>query len=133
MAYRSVKIALCLNARRFDWGNGMTKTMAAAAAMLVLAGCATKHYGRMGDVTSVERTQMTCREVTLELAKVDGFIQRVEKESEFNLRSVGSFLADFGLGNVLEKKSALASARERRQALEALRESKQCGAATAGD
>lgn len=109
------------------------KAIAVGLTLLALAGCATKHYGRMGDLTSAERTQMNCREITLELAKVDGFVQRVEKESAFNLRSVGSFLADFGLGNVLEKDSALKSARERRQALESLSESKHCGAPTSGD
>ena len=105
------------------------KTIVAGMTMLALAGCATKHYGRMGDMTSAERTQLDCREIGLELAKVDGFIHRVEKESEFNLRSVGSFLVDFGLGNVLEKSSALKSAGERRQALEELSLAKGCGVA----
>ncbi|MGI4981841.1 MAG: hypothetical protein ACRYGL_00635 [Janthinobacterium lividum] len=108
------------------------KTIVAGMTMLALAGCATKHYGRMGDMTPAERTQLDCREIGLELAKVDGFIHRVEKESEFNLRSVGSFLVDFGLGNVLEKSSALKSAGERKQALEELSAAKGCGAAEPG-
>lgn len=109
------------------------KTVAVGVAVVMLAGCATKHYGRMGELTSTERMRMNCRELSLELARVDGFIQRVEKESEFNLRSVASFLGDFGIGNVVEKKSALKSARERRRALEDLSRAKRCESAETGD
>ncbi|MGI4855661.1 MAG: hypothetical protein ACRYHA_01810 [Janthinobacterium lividum] len=104
------------------------KTIAVGLTMLALAGCATKHYGRLGDLTAPERTQMSCHDASLEIGKVNGFIQRVEKESEFDLRSVGSFFADFGLGNTLEKSAALKSARERKQALEELMLTKHCDA-----
>lgn len=53
---------------------------------------------------------MTCREIALEHAKVKGFIKHVEKESQFDGRSVLSFLGDFGVGNVIEKGEALKSA-----------------------
>ncbi|MGU7838690.1 hypothetical protein ACV22V_04360 [Burkholderia sp. AW33-5] len=107
-----------------------TTGLAALAALLVLAGCATKNYGRMGSLTDYERNTMSCREIDLEIARVDGFMSHVDKESEFDGRSVLSFLGDFGIGNVMEKDAAMKSASDRRQALDSLRSSKQCGYAT---
>ncbi|WP_080307016.1 hypothetical protein [Burkholderia pseudomallei] len=103
-----------------------------AAVAIVLGGCATKNYGRMGNLTDYERNTMDCREINLEIARVDGFLSHVDEESEFDGRSVLSFLGDFGIGNVLEKDAAKKSARDRRQALDALRATKQCGYATTG-
>ncbi|MDK3025450.1 hypothetical protein QO239_22895 [Cupriavidus taiwanensis] len=81
--------------------------------MLALQGCATKNYGRQGNLTDFEKQTMSCREIELEQAKVQGFIQHVDKESEFDGRSVLSFLGDFGIGNVIEKDSAMKSANDR--------------------
>lgn len=96
-----------------------------------LSACATKHYGREGQLTDYEKSTMSCREIDLERAKVNGFIGQVHQESKFDGRSVLSFLGDFGIGNVMEKDAALKSANERRQALDDLRASKNCGYATA--
>lgn len=104
-------------------------TALALVGACMLTGCATKNYGRMGNVTDFERNTMTCREIDLEIAKVDGFTSHVDKESEFDGRSVLSFLGDFGIGNVMEKDAALKSANQRREALENLRVAKQCGGA----
>ncbi|MCA8313227.1 hypothetical protein LGN43_02945 [Burkholderia multivorans] len=98
---------------------------------LAFAGCATKNYGRMGSLTDYERNTMSCREIDLEIARVDGFVSHVDKESEFDGRSVLSFLGDFGIGNLMEKDSAMQSANDRRRALDSLRASKQCSYATA--
>lgn len=56
---------------------------------------------------------MTCCELALEQAEVQGFIEHVEKESQFDGRSVLSFLGDFGVGNVIEKGQALKSSNKR--------------------
>lgn len=94
------------------------KNLIAVAVLAVLAsGCATKMYGRQGEVTDVERTTMTCREIDLEIAKVHGYIERVERESRFDFKSVLSFLGDAGVGNVLEKRAAINSARDRLEQL----------------
>jgi len=45
---------------------------------------------------------MTCREIALEQAKVAGFMQHADKESQFDWRSVLAFMGDFGNGNALE-------------------------------
>lgn len=92
-----------------------------------LAGCATKHYGRQGTLTSYESTSLSCKEINLELAKIDGFKEQVEKESQFSGRSVLSFLGDFGVGNVMEKNAAIKSADDRRAMLISLQASKNCG------
>jgi hypothetical protein len=98
----------------------------AALAVTVLAGCATKTYGRQGDLTSFEQSSMTCREIDLEEAKVQGFIQHVDDESSFSGRSVLSFMGDFGIGNTMEKSAALDSANKRLKALQAARQARNC-------
>lgn len=103
------------------------KTMLAIAGVIALAGCATKNYGRLGTVTDYERTTMSCREIDLEIARVDGFLEHVDKESEFDGRSVLSFLGDFGIGNLMEKDAAIKSANERRRTLDSMRVADQCG------
>lgn len=94
--------------------------------LLCLTGCATKNYGRQGELTQYEKNTMSCREIALEQAKVNGFIDYVEKESEFDGRSVLSFLGDFGVGNVIEKKAALKSANRRLEQLKEVEKQKNC-------
>lgn len=91
-----------------------------------LAGCATKNYGRQGEVTDFERQNLTCREIVLEQAKVQGYLASVEKESEFDGRSVLSFLGDFGIGNLMEKNAALKAANTRSAQLQDLSTAKNC-------
>lgn len=101
--------------------------------LATLAGCATKHYGRQGEVTQFERSTLTCREIDLEQAKAHGFLEHVNKESQFDGRSVLSFLGDFGIGNLMEKDNAVASANARLLQLQELRLERGCtSAASAG-
>jgi hypothetical protein len=120
--------------------NFMKSTTYTAALLLGLvtvlttvSGCATKHYGRQGDVTPYEKTTLTCREIALETAKIDGFIAQVDTESQFSGRSVLSFLGDFGIGNVLEKDAAIKSANDRRRTLNNLAAQKGCNSTTLND
>ena len=109
----------------------MNKFILSAAALLVLSsvsGCATKHYGRQGALSSVEKDSMTCREIDLEIAKVRGFIDHVNKESEFSGLDVLAILGDFGIGNNLEKSSALESANKRIEQLNEQRNARKCSA-----
>ncbi|HCK4788280.1 TPA: hypothetical protein N0H43_006716, partial [Pseudomonas aeruginosa] len=39
---------------------------------LSVAGCSTKNYGRQPELTDFERQTMSCREIDLEQAKVQG-------------------------------------------------------------
>ena len=98
-------------------------------AVLVISaiqGCATKTYGRQGSLTSYEKDTMTCREIDLDLAKTRGFIDQVNKESEFSGRDVLAILGDFGIGNNLEKSAALESANKRIAQLRDLLDAKKC-------
>ena len=101
------------------------------AGLLALQGCATKTYGRQGSLTNLEKDTLTCREIDLEIAKSQGFIDHVNKESEFSGRDVLAILGDFGIGNVMERSAALESANNRIAQLRDLRSAKKCGASPA--
>lgn len=100
---------------------------------LAVTGCATKNYGRQGNLTDYERSTMTCREIELESAKVHGFLDHVDKESEFDGRSVLSFLGDFGIGNLMEKSSAQESATARLAQLQEARTKRNCDSTAAAE
>jgi hypothetical protein len=109
----------------------MKNVMILAMSALVIVsiqGCATKTYGRQGTLTSYEKDSMTCREIDLELAKARGFVDHVNKESEFSGRDVLAILGDFGIGNNMEKSAALESANKRIKQLRDIRDAKKCGA-----
>src|SRR3990167_75654 len=109
----------------------MKQVVILAASIAVLAsiqGCATKTYGRQSTLTGYEKDSMTCREIDLDLAKTRGFVDHVNKESEFSGRDVLAILGDFGIGNNMEKSAALASANTRIESLSDLRRTKQCPA-----
>lgn len=107
----------------------MKRSAIATLLAFVLAGCATKHYGRQGEVTDFEKQTLSCREIDLEEAKVHGFLGHVEKESNFDGRSVLSFLGDFGIGNLMEKDNAVESANTRLRQLQQLRLARGCTSA----
>lgn len=107
----------------------MKHIIALVCAILVITfiqGCATKTYGRQSSLTNFEKTTMTCREMDLEIAKTQGFIDHVHKEAEFSGRDVLAIMGDFGIGNSLERTAALDSAKTRISQLEAQRQVKGC-------
>ncbi len=107
--------------------NILTKVaITSVLALVTLQGCATKHYGRQGNLSAYEVDTMTCREINLEMAKVRGFIDHVNKESEFSGKDVLAILGDFGIGNSMEKSAAIESANDRLDALRSLKTKKQC-------
>ncbi len=113
------------------FGNGYV-AMLFALLVIVVSGCATKNYGRQGTLTHYEKESLTCREIDLEIAKVQGFVDHVNKESEFSGRDVLAILGDFGIGNSMEKGSAIESANKRLDQLRDLKSSKKCSATTVG-
>ncbi|OZI57885.1 hypothetical protein [Bordetella genomosp. 1] len=106
----------------------MNKFILSIVTLAALAGCATKNYGRQGEITDFERQTLTCREIEIERAKVHGYLAHVEKESAFDTRSVLSFLGDFGMGNVIEKNAALEAANTRLAQLQTLSGQRGCAA-----
>lgn len=103
------------------------------AATVLLTGCATKNYGRQGELTDFEKNSLSCREIDLETAKAHGFLAHVDKESQFDGRSVLSFLGDFGIGNMMEKDNAVQSANTRLSQLQSQRIAKNCASTAADD
>jgi hypothetical protein len=91
-----------------------------------LSGCATKRYGRMDAVVAAEEQAYDCRQIAIEIAKVEGFELKVEKGAKVDLMSVAGFLGDYGIGNAMEKNSALKSAKERKAALREMEAKKGC-------
>lgn len=102
---------------------------AIAIALGLQSGCATKSYGRQGSLTGYEKDAMTCREIDMEIAKVNGFLDHVNRESEFSGRDVLAILGDFGIGNSMERSAAVESANARTEQLRALLDRRGCNAA----
>jgi len=112
----------------------MSRLVILAAIVVVLSvaqGCATKTYGRQSTLMNFEKDSMTCREIDLDLAKTDGFIDQGNKESEFSGKDVLAILGDFGIGNNMEKSAALESANKRIEDINALKGAKKCGSTAA--
>jgi len=96
--------------------------------LTLIQGCATKTYGRQGALTNHEKDTMTCREIDLDLAKTRGFVDHVNKESQFSGRDVLAIMGDFGIGNAMEKSAAMESANKRIEQLQDLRNTRKCNA-----
>ncbi len=106
-----------------------TKTTTIIACLiLTTTGCATKMYGKQAELTSLEKNTLNCREIQLEVAKVNGFKDYVHKESKFDWKDAAAIFGDLYIGNYMEKKSALKSADARLAQLTQLSEKNQCSA-----
>lgn len=94
---------------------------------LLLAACATERFGREQRVTDAEKGSLTCEQIDLEIAKVDGFLTDTEAQwDDTHGRRFLGFLGDFGIGNHMEHNDAIESADTRRQQLLDLRAAKRC-------
>ncbi|MBX3323701.1 MAG: hypothetical protein KF757_11985 [Phycisphaeraceae bacterium] len=94
--------------------------------VITIGGCSTKNHGRMTFLSEAEKRELTCREINLELAKVDAFLDQISENAKIDGRSVLGFLGDFGIGNAMERNAAEKSARERREQLQELKTAKNC-------
>jgi hypothetical protein len=101
--------------------------LAAVAASVLVSGCATKRYGRLQPLTTAESQVYSCREIEVEIAKVEAFRGQVADGSKFNGASAMGFLGDFGIGNAQEKGQAERTATQRMNELLALKATKGCG------
>ena len=103
------------------------RTLAMVICMTLLStGCATKRYGRMQPVTGYETKAYSCEDIKVELSKIDAFELQVAEGAEFSALSIASFLGDFGIGNTIEKNSALKTAKERRVQLNGSAATQKC-------
>jgi hypothetical protein len=104
----------------------MTKYLLVALLAVGLVGCATKNYGRQGQLSDYEKQTMSCSDIDLEEAKVGGWMATINQESGFDGRDALAVMGDFGIGNSMEKRAALKSANARLCQLQTLAVSKQC-------
>jgi hypothetical protein len=100
--------------------------VALVPALLITTGCATKRYGRLQPLTGAERAAYTCRDIDIEIAKVEAFKAQVAEGARFNVASVLGILGDYGIGNSMERKEADASAARRLAQLNDIKAEKGC-------
>lgn len=103
-----------------------TACIAAIATLFAIGGCATKNFGVQAPLTDFEKQSLSCREIQLEQAKVMGFAQQVDKESQFDGRDILAALGDFGIGNSAARSTAIDSAKVRYHQLETAAYDKGC-------
>jgi hypothetical protein len=111
----------------------MQMKLCVTVAMLALSlgGCATKRYGRMQPLSGAERSAYSCRELGIEMAKIEAFDDAIKQGSQADARSALGFLADFGIGNSMEKGDAERSASMRKSQISAAQAEKGCSASVA--
>lgn len=94
--------------------------------LAAVGGCATKNHGRVSPLSTMEKTSLTCREIDIEISKVQAFMVQISENSKIDGRSVLGFLGDFGIGNSMERSAAEKSAKQRLDELTALRTERNC-------
>jgi hypothetical protein len=95
---------------------------------LALSACATKRYGRMQPLSEVEKQNYTCREIAIEISKVEAFQKQVTDGTKTNTKSIAGVIGDLGIGNTQEKHAARRTANGRLKELQALSAGKNCAA-----
>jgi len=81
----------------------------------------------MTPLSDTERQTLTCREIQIETAKADAFLDDVRQTRHHtNAAHVLGALGDFGIGNKMEGNAAELSGVTRRKALSDLSVSKNC-------
>lgn len=99
---------------------------ALATSLLLTSACATKRYGRLQPLTGAERVGYSCKDIDIEIAKVQAFQAQVAEGARFNMASVLGILGDYGIGNSMERHEADASAARRLVELSDLKAEKGC-------
>lgn len=99
----------------------MLKSFIAVAIMLLLSGCALKHYPQSPKVSDEEALTDSCATLDQEIAKTHNVQQQIDKTGEFDALTVIGFIGDFGIGNGIAKASANKHAAARLSELEQLK------------
>ncbi|MEO0449089.1 MAG: hypothetical protein AAFZ74_02080 [Pseudomonadota bacterium] len=103
------------------------KLILIAGLSVVLVGCATKRYPIATELSSVERSELTCRELSIELAKVAETRAQIADTAEIDWRSGAAFIADFGIGNAMAKSEADSALAKRESSIRDAMALKDCG------
>lgn len=100
--------------------------MTCAATFLLLTGCATKRYAIATPLAATEASLLSCRDVTLELARADQIEKQIDETGKMDYRTVAGFLGDLGIGNGMAKEEARKALNARRTGLRDLQVQKGC-------
>ncbi|MFM9889787.1 MAG: hypothetical protein ACKVOE_03950 [Rickettsiales bacterium] len=94
---------------------------------LTLSACATQRYGRETELSDTERTEFSCKEIKIESAKSQKFLDSIrEQRRGVSGAHVLGALADFGVGNMMEGDAAEESGEARLKELRSLAVEKHC-------
>lgn len=103
--------------------------LALAVSAVAFSGCATKRYGRMTNMSTMEVESYDCKQLAIEVSKVEQFELEVERGAKIDWKSVAGFLGDYGIGNAMEKNEAMKSAKERKAQLREAQTKRGCAQA----
>lgn len=99
----------------------MLKHASLLIALVLLSGCALKHYPQSPKVSDEEALTDSCATLDKEIAKTHNVQQQIDKTGEFDALTVIGFIGDFGIGNGIAKASANKHAAARLSELEQLK------------
>ncbi|MDN8540125.1 hypothetical protein QZH36_01475 [Erwinia sp. BC051422] len=109
----------------------MTKIVTLLSLLVLLSGCALKHYPSSPSVSEVQKTTLDCPTVQKEIASQQQVQQQIDKTGEFSGLTVLGFIGDFGIGNGVAKSLAQKHADQRMIQLKQLEKTK-CSATLPG-
>ncbi|MEI9852574.1 MAG: hypothetical protein WDN24_18915 [Sphingomonas sp.] len=79
-------------------------------------------------MSDVERHDLTCQDINIEIDKVAAFREGVRRKAKVNFASVVGFLGDFGAGNAISRSVAESSSTRRLADLNTLKVEHGCAA-----
>ena len=94
---------------------------------LIITSCTTQRYGRQQPISGVEKAAFTCRDIKLQIAQSEEFLNNVRiQRHDTSSAHVMGFLGDFGIGNVMEGDAAELSGEKRLSELKSLSAERGC-------
>lgn len=107
----------------------MRKLVLLALCIIFVAGCTTQRYGRAQPLSEIEKKELTCREIKIEIGKTEEFLSDVQiQRSKVSGTHLIGAIGDFGIGNHLEGEEAELSGHMRLKELKNLQTQKECDA-----
>ena len=107
------------------------KKVVLLAALLAVPACATKTYPIAMPLSDQRAMAMSCQELAFEMADIVETEVAIKDEADFDLRSAGAILADFGIGNSNVRRKADKALAERKAAVARAQSGKQCTSVSA--
>lgn len=101
-------------------------TLLISAITIFMTACATKRYPICTPMSSAEASLMTCRDLEIELVKLEEMENKIKETGEFDGKTVLGFLGDFGIGNAMAKSEAKTALEERRKSICEAQKTKGC-------